>query len=58
MVQKVAMEANRKKKDFKMLALSDTKIRKYLSKDEINETFSSDYSLRHIPEIYKRLFFG
>ncbi|MBW1775151.1 MAG: adenylosuccinate lyase, partial [Deltaproteobacteria bacterium] len=43
-------------KDFKQLLLEDSEISKYLAPEEIEELFSLDYHLKHVGEIFGRVF--
>jgi len=54
MVQRRAMEAWRKKKDFRSVVSRAKEIRKRLLDKEIESVFDMDYYFRNIDEIYKR----
>ena len=56
MVQKCAMDAWKKKKDFKELILNDSDIRKYLKIEEIETLFDMKAQLRHVNTIFTRVF--
>jgi len=56
MVQKQAMQAWKKKKDFKELVLNDSDIRNYLKPDEIERLFDAKAQLRHANTIFARVF--
>jgi len=56
MVQKCAMDAWKKKKDFKELILNDSDIRKYLKIEEIETLFDVKAQLRHVNTIFTRVF--
>ncbi len=56
MVQKCAMDAWKKKKDFKELILNDSDIRKYLKIEEIETLFDVKVQLRHVNTIFTRVF--
>ncbi|GAB4390899.1 MAG: adenylosuccinate lyase [Thermodesulfovibrionales bacterium] len=56
MVQRNAMESWRKKKSFKALLLGDREVRKYLSRDEINQAFALEPYLKNIGYIFERVF--
>jgi adenylosuccinate lyase len=56
MVQKCAMDAWKKKKDFKELVLNDSDIRKYLKIEEIETLFDVKAQLRHVNTIFTRVF--
>ena len=56
MVQRNAMKVWDTGKDFKQLLLEDSEIGKYLKPEEIEELFSLDYHLKHVEEIFGRVF--
>ena len=56
MVQKCAMDAWKKKKDFKELVLNDSDIRKYLKIEEIETLFDMKAQLKHVNTIFTRVF--
>ena len=43
-------------KNFKSLLMEDPEIRKHLSKEELEELFSLDYHLKHVDDVFKRVF--
>ena len=53
-VQRNAMRRWMEKVDFKKSVEEDEDIRKYLSKDEIDECFKYEWFLRHVDEIFER----
>jgi adenylosuccinate lyase len=55
-VQDNAMKAWNSDENFKNLVKKDKRVKKYLSKDEIEECFSLDYYLRNVDYIFKRVF--
>ena len=55
-VQRNALKVWDTGKDFKGLLLDDRNIRKLLSEEEIAEVFSLDYHLKHVDEIFDRVF--
>ncbi|MDD5634759.1 MAG: adenylosuccinate lyase [Candidatus Omnitrophica bacterium] len=54
-IQRAAFTAYEKNKKFKDLLLENNKIKKYMTKKEINDCFSLDYHLRHINTIFKNI---
>jgi adenylosuccinate lyase len=56
LVQNQAMKVWNGKNDFKDLILNDKKIRKYLSKEKIEEIFDVHYHLKYISAIFNRVF--
>jgi len=54
-VQKHAMETWETKKNFKVLISADAKIRKMLSKQEIDAAFNSKKALANVDYIFKRV---
>jgi len=56
MVQKHAMRAWKKKKDFKELVLNDSDIRNYLKPQDIETLFDVKAQLRHVNTIFARVF--
>jgi len=54
LVQKVAMQVWKQKKDFKALLLKDKSIGKHLSKSDINRCFNFDVYLENLPHIFKK----
>ncbi len=55
-VQRRAMEVWEGKGEFKERLLLDEDLKKYMSKEEIEEVFNIDYHLKHIDTIFKRVF--
>jgi adenylosuccinate lyase len=43
-------------RDFRSLLLEDEEIRKHLSKKSIEEIFSLSYHLKHVEDIFQRVF--
>ena len=58
LVQKAAFRTLHGKKDFQSILLQDRSIRPYLSPKEIHECFDLSHSLRHVDEIFRRVFRG
>lgn len=56
LVQKQAMHAWEHGLDFKLLVLADDAILEHLSVEEIEECFSLSHALRHVPDIFQRVF--
>jgi len=56
MVQRNAMKVWESGQDFKELIMEDEDICSYLSKEEIEEMFDLDYHLKHVDEIFERVF--
>ena len=56
MVQRNAMKVWESGQDFKELIMEDEEIRRNLSKEEIEEMFDLDYHLKHVDEIFERVF--
>jgi adenylosuccinate lyase len=56
MVQRNALKVWDTGRDFKSLLLEDKEIRKHLSEKEIEEIFSLDYHLKHVDNIFQRVF--
>lgn len=56
MVQRNALEVWDKGKEFKTLLLEDEEIGEFLSAEDIEEVFSLDYHLKHVEEIFERVF--
>jgi adenylosuccinate lyase len=56
LVQSHAMQAFETETDFRARIESDPKITKLLSKEEIAKTFSLDRQLRHVDQIFARVF--
>ncbi len=55
-VQSDAMKAWQKKEDFKKLVKNDRRIKKYLSKKEIEDCFDLSYYTKNVNYIFKRVF--
>ena len=58
MVQRNAMRVRESGKDLKTLINADKEIGTYLSKQEIEEIFDLDYHLKHVDDIFERVFSG
>ncbi|MCD4717949.1 MAG: adenylosuccinate lyase [Desulfobacterales bacterium] len=56
MVQRNAMKVWDTGHDFKGLIMEDDEIGKYLDKAEIEEVFNLDYHLKHVDDIFERVF--
>lgn len=56
LVQENAMKAHNGEGLFIDLVKADSRIRKFLSEEEINQCFTLDYYLRNVPKIFKRVF--
>ena len=56
MVQRNALRVWDTGKDFKSLLLEDQDVRKHLTEKEIGDVFSLDYHLKHVEEIFDRVF--
>ena len=56
LVQRVSLQAWHGEESFKELLGGDPDIQKYLDKIEIEEIFSLNYHLRHVEEIFARVF--
>lgn len=56
LVQRVSLQAWHGEESFKELLGGDPDIQKYLDKTEIEEIFSLNYHLRHVEEIFARVF--
>jgi len=56
LVQRVALRAWNAQEGFKDLLTADSDIQKYLDKKEVEEIFSLGYHLRHVEEIFARVF--
>jgi adenylosuccinate lyase len=54
--QRISLQAWTTGKDFKQLLLRDPDIQKYLDNKEIEEIFSLNYHLKHVEEIFARVF--
>lgn len=58
MVQRNAMKVWETGQEFKALIMEDQEIGGYLSKTEIEEVFDLDYHVKHVDDIYERVFSG
>jgi adenylosuccinate lyase len=56
MVQRNAMKVWEEKRDFKDLLLKDPEIGRYLNAQEIGAVFDLDYHLKHVDDIFERVF--
>ncbi len=56
LVQRVSLQAWSAEESFKELVGADPDIQKYLDKKEIEEIFSLNYHLRHVEDIFARVF--
>ncbi len=56
MVQRNAMKVWETGQEFKALIMEDQEIGGYLSKTEIEEIFDLDYHVKHVDDIYERVF--
>jgi adenylosuccinate lyase len=56
LVQKAAFRTLQGKKDFQDVLLQDRSIRQHLRSKEIQECFDLSHSLRHVDEIFRRVF--
>jgi adenylosuccinate lyase len=56
MTQRISLQAWNSKDSFKRLLLEDPTIRQYLDSKEIEELFSLGYHLKHVEEIFARVF--
>jgi adenylosuccinate lyase len=56
MVQRNALKVWDTGKDFQSLLLEDKEIRKHLTKKDITEIFSLQYHLKHVEDIFQRVF--
>jgi adenylosuccinate lyase len=56
MVQRNAMKVWETGQEFKNLIMEDQEIGGYLSKTEIEEIFDLDYHMKHVDDIYERVF--
>jgi adenylosuccinate lyase len=54
--QRISLQAWKSGKGFKQLLLGEADIRKYLDSKEIDKIFSLDYHLKHVEEIFARVF--
>ncbi len=56
MVQRNALKVWDSDRDFKTLLLEDNEIREHLTEDELEEIFNIDYHLKHVEDIFERVF--
>ncbi len=56
MVQRNALKVWDSGRDFKSLLLEDEEIGKHLTKEDLEEIFNVDYHLKHVEDIFKRVF--
>jgi adenylosuccinate lyase len=56
MVQRCALKVWETGRAFKTLLLEDQETRKYLTEEDIEEIFSLDYHLKHVEDIFERVF--
>ncbi len=56
MVQRNALKVWDTGKDFKGLLLADREIGKYLTENDMEEIFNLDYHLKHVEDIFERVF--
>ncbi|RLB31974.1 MAG: adenylosuccinate lyase [Deltaproteobacteria bacterium] len=56
LTQRISLKAWNTGQSFKQLLLDDPAIRNYLDEAEIGELFSLDYHLKHVEEIFARVF--
>jgi len=56
MVQRNAMKVWETGQEFKDLIMEDQEIGGYLSKTEIEEIFDLDYHVKHVDDIFERVF--
>jgi adenylosuccinate lyase len=56
MVQRNAMKVWETGQEFKSLIMEDQEISGYLSKKEIEEIFDLDYHVKHVDDIFERVF--
>lgn len=55
-VQRCAFKTWATGEDFKSLLLEDDDVKKYLTKEEMDDIFNLDYHLKHVEEIFERVF--
>jgi adenylosuccinate lyase len=55
-VQRNAMRAHEQGADFEAALLEDQELRGKMSKEEIQACFSLDHHLRHVDDIFRRVF--
>jgi adenylosuccinate lyase len=56
LVQQNALKVWETGEEFKSLLLEDPEIRKHLSEKDLEELFSLDYHLKHVDDVFKRVF--
>ena len=56
MVQRNAMRVWESGQEFEGLIIEDQEIRKYLTENEIKEIFDLDYHIKHVDDIFERVF--
>jgi len=56
LVQRNALKVWETGKDFKSLLMEDPEIRKHLTEKDLDELFSLDYHLKHVDDVFKRVF--
>ncbi|MGD9032412.1 MAG: adenylosuccinate lyase, partial [Desulfobacteraceae bacterium] len=56
MVQRNALKVWDTDRDFKTLLLEDDEIREHLTEDALEEIFNIDYHLKHVEDIFERVF--
>ena len=56
MVQRNALKVWDSGRDFKSLLLEDEEIGKHLTKEDLEEIFNVDYHLKHVEDIFERVF--
>jgi adenylosuccinate lyase len=56
MVQRSALKVWDEGKDFKSLLLEDGELRKYLTEKDLEEIFSLEYHLKHVDDLFERVF--
>ncbi len=56
LVQRNAMRTYEEGVDFKTALLSDPELTRVLSREDVEACFSPDYHLRHVDEIFQRVF--
>jgi adenylosuccinate lyase len=56
MVQRNALKVWDEGKDFKSLLLEDKELREYLTEKDLEEIFSMEYHLKHVDDLFERVF--
>jgi adenylosuccinate lyase len=56
LTQRISLQAWNTEKGFKQLLSGDPDIQKYLDNKEIGKIFSVNYHLKHVEEIFARVF--